>query len=196
LSYVARARTLTVLPRLDGNRKARVVQFLYESRLITKDGGIVDLKGADLSGANLSRANLIEADLRKANLSGANLYTANLYRADLSGANLSGANVGPVLDDTGPLLFRGEHPGARLFYNTVLIEANLSGADLSGANLSAVDLRGADLHMADLTGADLRIAKVTLDQLGQPRVLEGATMPNGQKYEEWLKSRGEDGENK
>src|SRR5918998_5382726 len=35
LSSVARARTLTVLPRLDGRRKARVVQFLYESGLVS-----------------------------------------------------------------------------------------------------------------------------------------------------------------
>jgi len=37
LSSVARARTLTVLPRLDGRRKARVVQFLYESGLIAEN---------------------------------------------------------------------------------------------------------------------------------------------------------------
>jgi hypothetical protein len=35
VSTLARARTLTVLPRLDGDHKARVVQFLYESGLIT-----------------------------------------------------------------------------------------------------------------------------------------------------------------
>src|SRR5215469_13489746 len=34
---IARVRTLTVLPRLDGRRKASVVQFLYESGLIHKD---------------------------------------------------------------------------------------------------------------------------------------------------------------
>jgi hypothetical protein len=34
---LARARTLTLLPRLDGGRKGRVVQFLYESGLIDKD---------------------------------------------------------------------------------------------------------------------------------------------------------------
>jgi hypothetical protein len=56
LSSVARARTLTVLPRLDGNRKARVVQFLYESGLITKDRPVLDLRGADLRGANLGGA--------------------------------------------------------------------------------------------------------------------------------------------
>jgi hypothetical protein len=30
---------------------------------------------------------------------------------------------------------------------------------------------------------------------GSYQTLAGATMPNGQKYEDWLKSRGEDGEN-
>jgi hypothetical protein len=58
LSSVARARTLTVLPRLDGDRKARVVQFLHESGLIAKNCPIVAM-----SGANLSWAVLIGADL-------------------------------------------------------------------------------------------------------------------------------------
>jgi hypothetical protein len=48
-----------------------------------------------------------------------------------------------------------------------------------------------------LSGADLTNALVTEEQLYQAKSLEGATMPNGQKYEEWLKSkgRGQDGEN-
>src|SRR5205807_2538226 len=33
---VARVRTLTVLPRLDGERKGRVLQFLHESDLIDR----------------------------------------------------------------------------------------------------------------------------------------------------------------
>jgi hypothetical protein len=58
LSSVARARTLTVLPRLGGDRKARVVQFLYESGLISSMHPVLDLSGADLGGADLSRADL------------------------------------------------------------------------------------------------------------------------------------------
>jgi hypothetical protein len=54
LSSVARARTLTVLPRLDGDRKARVVQFLHESGLIAVKRPIVDMSGAVLSEADLS----------------------------------------------------------------------------------------------------------------------------------------------
>ena len=43
LSSVARARTLTVLPRLDGERKGQVLQFLYEAGLIAKDRTVLDL---------------------------------------------------------------------------------------------------------------------------------------------------------
>src|SRR5829696_3066208 len=70
LSTVARARTLTVLERLDSLRKRSVLQFLYESGLIYKEHtllnesdlierhhNIVGLRGADLSEARLSYAN-------------------------------------------------------------------------------------------------------------------------------------------
>jgi hypothetical protein len=53
LKTVARARTLTVLPRLDVERKKRVVQFLYESNLIARDRAVLDLSGASLSGVDL-----------------------------------------------------------------------------------------------------------------------------------------------
>jgi hypothetical protein len=121
LKAVARARTLTMLPRLKPDHKARVVQFLYESGLIAKGRPILDLRGANLIGANLSedslgwvrisssalsRTNLSEADLSSANLSGVRLFDANLIGADLIGADLSGAD---------------------------LSSANLSGANLSGA---------------------------------------------------------------
>jgi membrane protein implicated in regulation of membrane protease activity len=58
LSTVARARTLTALFRLDGRRKRSVLQFLYESDLLTKGRVVVDLKGANLSKADLGLADL------------------------------------------------------------------------------------------------------------------------------------------
>lgn len=42
---LARARTLTALSRLDGSRKRSVLQFLYETDLITRDRAVVDLTG-------------------------------------------------------------------------------------------------------------------------------------------------------
>jgi pentapeptide repeat protein len=162
LRTVARARTLTVLPRLGGDRKARVVQFLYESGLITKDKVIVDLlKGANLHGANLGEAQLSYANLSKADSQGARLIKADLSHADLGDAKLSLADLG----------------------DAKLSKANLRGAGLSGADLSGADLSGA-------TGW-------TEEQLDLAKSLKGATMPDGQKYEDWLESKAnaEEGKN-
>jgi hypothetical protein len=42
---LAQARTLTILRRLDGERKGRVLQFLYEAGLITRYRAVVALAG-------------------------------------------------------------------------------------------------------------------------------------------------------
>jgi hypothetical protein len=153
VNILAKGRTLRVLPQLDGERKARVLQFLYETVLIIKGRSIVDLLGADLRAANLRGANLRGVDLR-----GADLSTANLVGADLSGANLNGAN---------------------------LRETNLHWADLISANLSGAHVGRADLSLADLSGADLRnVKELSGGQLDRAYSLEGATMPDGQKYED------------
>ena len=100
---LARARTRTVLARLDGQRKGRVVQFLYEASLIVREHPVVslsdvrlrgaDLSHLDLSGADLSGADLSSADLNDADLSGANLRETYLVETDLSDTDLSGANL-------------------------------------------------------------------------------------------------------
>ena len=84
-----------------------------------------------------------------------------------------------------------------------LTNAKLSNAKLTNAKLPRADLTGALLYDADLSGADLSSADlsnaegVSCQQTERAKSLEGATMPNGQKYEDWLKSKGctEDGEN-
>jgi uncharacterized protein YjbI with pentapeptide repeats len=147
-SDVIRARTLSVLRSfsLDGDRKASVIFFLYETEVLKCLE--VSLAGADLSGVhfmiadikgiNLGGANLYRADLSWANLSGANLSWADLSRANLIGANLIGADLSR----------------ANLCLAN-LIGANLYGADLSWADLSRADLSRADLSRANLSGADL-----------------------------------------
>jgi uncharacterized protein YjbI with pentapeptide repeats len=140
---LARARTLTVLTRLDSRRKGSVVQFLYEASLINKENPVVSLSDVRLSGANLSHlelsdANLSEAELKGANLSDANLSDANLSEAELKGANLSDANLS----------------------DANLSDAKLDGADLSLANLPGADLSGANLSDANLSDANLSDAKL------------------------------------
>jgi hypothetical protein len=134
---LARVRTLTVLPRLDGKRKGSVLQFLHESGLIDTATGIVNLNQADLSGADLGGADLIGADLGEVDLHGANLIRAALSGANLSLANLHGAN----LRDAKP---RG---------------ADLIAADLRDADLRDADLRDANLRDAKVTDEQLAEAK-------------------------------------
>ena len=146
---LARARTLTVLGRLDASRKAEVMQFLEEANLIQGEGERDPI--IYLSGANLNETDLVYANLIGAALNGAHLTDADLRRARLNDANLVGARLN---------------------------DANLVGADLTDADLNGTE-------------------GWTDDQLAQAKSLKGATMPNGQKYEDWLKDResgGEDGE--
>ena len=127
----------------------------------------------------LARARTLAA-LRKADLLHKKsiirfLYDARLIQGNTSPVSLSGADLTDInLSDVD------------------LSRANLSGADLHNSALDATDLSDALLSEANLDDAT-GITNEELEQ--QAETLEGATMPDGQKYEEWLKSkdRGEDG---
>jgi uncharacterized protein YjbI with pentapeptide repeats len=232
---LARARTLTVLGRLDPSRRTEVMQFLGEAKLIqsvderdpiiglgSADMSDTDLRDADLFGAHLrdtdlsnadlSLADLVNADLVNADLSHAVLFFADLSNADLSNADLSGADgrsCSLVNADLSGAKLRGVAlGGANPLWGAGLADADLSNADVRDANLSYIVLRDANLSNtrlsdtnlsnADLSGADLSdVYGKTAEELEDARSLAGATMPNGQKYEDWLKSKdsGEDGEN-
>jgi len=125
---IARVRTMSVLPRLDSNRKRTVFNFLLESSLIGNNNAVVDIHKADfsdtyiglvsLTGANLEFVNFAKAVLFATTLAGANLMGANLKEADLEEANLKGAN---------------------LYY-----------ADLEGADFTRADLEGAKVNERQL----------------------------------------------
>jgi uncharacterized protein YjbI with pentapeptide repeats len=204
---LARARTLTVLGRLDPKRRTAVMQFLEEAKLVGEVDGkspIIKLSDANLSGADLSLADLSGAYLSDANLSYANLSYAGLYDANLSGADLRKANLSYANLNGADLSY------ANLSY-AMLAGADLSGeetnlnyANLSGAMLAGADLSYADLSEADLIGADLRkvnlshayvtfadlsyailsgIERINIETLEQQaESLRGATMPDGTIY--------------
>ncbi len=69
--------------------------------------------------------------------------------------------------------------------NAKLIDTRLPHADLTGADLSGVDLTGADLSGSILAGA----TGVSCYQAEGAKSPDGATIPNGQKYEDWLKDK-------
>jgi uncharacterized protein YjbI with pentapeptide repeats len=123
-------------------------------------------------------------------LSGAILQGAELCGADLSEADLSGADLKPAD-------LSGVEPKPADVSDTHLSPTNLSGANLSGANLRDADLSGSNLHGVYKEPKGGSKQPITNAELAQKEIrkLEGATMPNGQKYEDWLKSRGEDEKN-
>ena len=152
---LAKARTVTALQRLDANHNRIILRFLREAMLIREGSSVVNLTNADLQGA----------DLRGADLNSIDLEGADLTDADLSGANLSYTYL----------------------HSTHLERATLQRADLTGAELNDAkdtDDPPANLQGADLTSAVLNDAKVTDEQLAKCKTLAGATMPNGQKYED------------
>jgi uncharacterized protein YjbI with pentapeptide repeats len=198
---LARARTLTVLKQLDPERKESVLLFLIESKLIKSPLPTIDLARADFSGISskelllsqpihLHGVNLQGADLSGALMNGTNLVGANLEKADLGSVWLNEANLTTAYLPKAKL--RSAHLQRAKLEQADLRSADLVNASLQGADLSNASLDGAELFLANLTGAT-----VTDEQLATCKSLIYATMPNGKKYEDWLKSkdRGEGMEN-
>jgi uncharacterized protein YjbI with pentapeptide repeats len=186
---LARARTLTVLGRLDPHRKRTVVRFLYESALIQEGDPIVNLATADLRAADLSLDDLRAADLGEAILRGADLKTADLRDANLRSADLSNADLSNADLSDADLRF------AKLVNADLCCNADLSNADLSNAKLRSADLGRAylsyanlsyaDLSHADLSNADLRGAQGVSERDLELQLvkLENTMMPDGSKHD-------------
>jgi len=148
-----------------------------------------NLAGADLNGANLSDAFIWNAYLRYANLTNADLTNARLdyadlrsadlsyaylTGADLTGADLTGATLTHVhainledcpaqlpdewqcVGDSFPSMPKNLIGPSANLENADLIGANLTGADLTDAYLTGANLNGADLTDAYLGGATLK----------------------------------------
>ena len=99
---VARARTVTTIRRLDGERNGLLLRFLRESHLMELHDAPIDLSGADLAGANLCNTDLSGVNLSETILSGADLRSATLNGTTLSEADLSGVeNLGEAFSAAG-----------------------------------------------------------------------------------------------
>lgn len=180
---VIRARTLSILRRLENDpvRKASVLLFLSEAEVIRKlnvDLAYANLEGANLESAELEGAKLKGARLNKAGLIGASLNRADLYSASLIDARLIAVRLdGAVLHNaklTRAILIRASLNCADLGYAkldfAILQNASLKGAKLDGAKLDFARLNGASfegasldratLYFASLEGADLRGASL------------------------------------
>lgn len=186
VKLLARAQTLAVLKQLDGVRKGTVIAFLSGAGLINRGVSVIPfysdylgdferLRGnpiVSLHGASLKGAELTDIDLKAVSLNEVDLTGANLTGVDLATSTLNGANL----------------------TKTILEDANLVATELEQATLTGANLKGADLSEkgggAGLPGAYLGGAEgLTAVQLDEAKSLEGTTMPNGQKYQDWLRDR-------
>jgi len=130
--------------------------------LVGVDVSSAFLQGVRLRKARLARANFAAADARDSVLEGAHVEHANLRSANLRGARLAGVS----------------------FRDSVLDEADFSGAELREA-----DLTGASLEDADLRGADLEGVKWgALQSVKGANVWGVKNAPSG--FVEWAVGRG------
>jgi uncharacterized protein YjbI with pentapeptide repeats len=117
-----------------------------------------DLSNKNLRGANLSGANLEKADLSGADLTGAILEGCNLSGSDLTGAKLIGVQGLKIrcreawLEDVS--LVDSDFTGGDFR------EAVLNGVNAVGTVFNAVRFSGAEVLNADLSGADMTEARL------------------------------------
>lgn len=113
-----------------------------------------------LKNSNLYKANLEESILNDVDLTGSILSQVNLEEAKLKGANLAGS---------------------------ILSHVNLKKANLEKAILTGAMLWYTDMTMANLKGANFKGLRVySKEQFSKAESLEGAIMPDGRLYEEWI----------
>lgn len=142
---IAKTRLNMSLFQLDGARKGKVLQFLYESDLIDKNPKY-KLLGANFNDAILDNIVLGEAEIRgaffknasikNANLNGIILNSSNLENADLSGSQVRDADFSYM---------------------------NLRKCKLKNMDLTSVNFEGADLTLANLKGSTIK--KEQLDSI-------------------------------
>jgi uncharacterized protein YjbI with pentapeptide repeats len=137
--------------------------------------------GVDWAGCTLYEANLSGADLSGANLTDALLVAANMSGTTLTGATLTGVRSGRVTGTPAALpanwhLLNGFLLGPGAFvYNARLVNADLSGFDLTGATIDHSALDGANLSGADLTGATAEYVRLIGTDISGAN-LTGATL--------------------
>jgi uncharacterized protein YjbI with pentapeptide repeats len=169
---VARNVTLATLRTLDGRRKAQVVAFLSDAKLLRAgvsgqaDLAVVSLESADLRGADfrdldyMSNTVLGPADLRGARFDGVTLYGMGFEGADLRDASFREARIATSSLDVADLR-RARFDRAQVSFlprELVTFDATcLSGASFKDATFGRTSFEGAEGRGIDLRGARLGI---------------------------------------
>lgn len=133
ITTVIRAKTLTTLGQLDGKRKAHLIRFLYEAKMMTTGRSSIDLTDADLSGVDLTNYKMSNVSFMECNMSKAIFRESNLYDVDFINTQLNGAS------------FDESHLLRVYFDKTNLTNASFIHADIYFSRFIDVTLTNADL---------------------------------------------------
>ena len=135
---LASTLTLTVLRRLDGERKGVVLRFISDAQLINSEDPKLTLDGADFRGAIMDGAALDHPHLVRVDLRGASFRSALLLFGDFKSADLRGADFSNTIQD----------------YSSFTATC-LSGATFAQATLTKPSFFGLFGHDIDFRGANI-----------------------------------------
>lgn len=168
-SKLVQARTLTLLLKLDRDRKRQPLKLIAQLELINRHNPLLSLKNAGLDDADLHEVTLFEVSLREADLRGADLTGADLRKSDLTGADLRGADLTRAVltraclpranllpyDRLNPAQLNAPHLHNGSDPSQVDESSRLAPATFNDRHLTLTELDEADLREADLSGAYL-----------------------------------------
>jgi uncharacterized protein YjbI with pentapeptide repeats len=168
-SRLVQARTLTLLLKLDRDRKRQPLKLIAQLELIERQNPLLSLKNAGLDDADLHEVTLLEVSLREADLRGADLTGADLRKSDLTGADLRGADLTRAVltraclaranllpyDRLNPAQLNAPHLDNGSDPSQVDKSSRLAPATFNNRHLTLTELDEADLREADLSGAYL-----------------------------------------
>lgn len=202
---IARSITTEVLRKISVAYAPKVIQYLYENRLIEKENCKVDLSGVRLDKIDLSKKNFSGI-----NLSGIEIYIGNLSGADFSNSDLSGAvlfqcnlkNSKFIGSDISSTDFKscnlvwadfrnseGSHADFSFTYmfETIFANANLPNSEYFQARMTQTNFKDANLYRAMLVqtviwdcfmnGANLQEATISADISGSAPLQDNWTPP-------------------
>lgn len=150
IKIIAQTKISLALSNLNGTRKGQILQFLYESYLISRNP-LVKLQGANFKDALLDEIVLANSEINGAYFNNASIKRARLDEAILIGCDFSGVYIS----------------------NSRMENVNLSYSYLIKARLYDIDLTSVDFEGADLTGAKLKRCKINQAQLDMILLKDG-----------------------
>ena len=154
LDSIVRPMTLTILRQLDPGRKALLLKFLYESKMIRTDWQEtrLDLTDADLHGIALDQQTMKNLSLVGASLINASFLSMDLTKSEFDGADLTDASF---------------------------VDVDLSKVSFYRSRLTRVRFNQSRLTLADLDLSDLQHSTLNEDQFQESLSHNMAILPDG-----------------